>query len=123
MDLRMPDGGGVDAIERMARAGPACRVVVLMTYETDRDILRAVEAGAAGYLLGAADGRQHDKLGVDDRTAAVTNAMRFGLPRVRSVEGAGPRRLPPGCLSRVAPPAPPRSRSRRPPSARPTPCP
>ncbi|MFJ4084472.1 response regulator transcription factor [Streptomyces iakyrus] len=79
MDLRMPDSGGVDAIEWMARAGPACRVVVLTTYETDRDILRAVEAGAAGYLLGAADGQQHGKVGVDDRTAAVTSAMRFGL--------------------------------------------
>ncbi|POX55932.1 DNA-binding response regulator [Streptomyces sp. Ru71] len=51
MDLRMPGGGGVEAIERMSRAGLPCRVVVLTTYETDRDILRAVEAGAAGYLL------------------------------------------------------------------------
>ncbi|MET7363501.1 response regulator transcription factor [Streptomyces sp. NPDC005562] len=51
MDLRMPGGGGVDSIERMAAAGLACRVIVLTTYETDRDILRAVEAGAAGYLL------------------------------------------------------------------------
>jgi DNA-binding NarL/FixJ family response regulator len=51
MDLRMPGGGGADSIERMAAAGLACRVIVLTTYETDGDILRAVEAGAAGYLL------------------------------------------------------------------------
>ncbi|MBZ6086548.1 response regulator transcription factor [Streptomyces olivaceus] len=51
MDLRMPGGGGVDSIERMTAAGLSCRVIVLTTYETDRDILRAVEAGAAGYLL------------------------------------------------------------------------
>ncbi|MFD9910799.1 response regulator [Streptomyces sp. NPDC059063] len=51
MDLRMPGGGGVESIQRMAAAGLPCRVVVLTTYETDRDILRAVEAGAAGYLL------------------------------------------------------------------------
>ncbi|WP_129310255.1 response regulator transcription factor [Streptomyces sp. L2] len=51
MDLRMPDGGGVDSIGRMTAAGLPCRVIVLTTYETDRDILRAVEAGAAGYLL------------------------------------------------------------------------
>ncbi|MEU9987993.1 response regulator transcription factor [Streptomyces sp. NPDC048045] len=51
MDLRMPGGGGVDSIQRMSAAGLPCRVVVLTTYETDRDILRAVEAGAAGYLL------------------------------------------------------------------------
>ena len=51
MDLRMPDGDGVASIERMTAAGLPCRVIVLTTYETDRDILRAVEAGAAGYLL------------------------------------------------------------------------
>ncbi|NGO75015.1 response regulator transcription factor [Streptomyces sp. YC504] len=51
MDLRMPGGGGVESIERMAAAGLTCRIIVLTTYETDRDILRAVEAGAAGYLL------------------------------------------------------------------------
>ncbi|MFE0633440.1 response regulator [Streptomyces sp. NPDC058864] len=51
MDLRMPDGGGVDSIVRMTEAGLPSRVIVLTTYETDRDILRAVEAGAAGYLL------------------------------------------------------------------------
>ncbi|MEU1272815.1 response regulator transcription factor [Streptomyces sp. NPDC005799] len=51
MDLRMPGGGGVDSIVRMGEADLPCRVIVLTTYETDRDILRAVEAGAAGYLL------------------------------------------------------------------------
>ncbi|MDH6583323.1 ABC-type sugar transport system ATPase subunit [Streptomyces sp. SAI-133] len=51
MDLRMPGGGGVESIVRMSEAGLPCRVVVLTTYETDRDILRAVEAGAAGHLL------------------------------------------------------------------------
>lgn len=51
MDLRMPGGGGVESIVRMTAAGLPCRVIVLTTYETDGDILRAVEAGAAGYLL------------------------------------------------------------------------
>ncbi len=51
MDLRMPGGDGVDSVARITAAGLPCRVVVLTTYETDRDILRAVEAGAAGYLL------------------------------------------------------------------------
>jgi DNA-binding NarL/FixJ family response regulator len=51
MDLRMPGGGGVESINRMRLAGLPCRVIVLTTYETDTDILRAVEAGAAGYLL------------------------------------------------------------------------
>ncbi|GAA2885427.1 response regulator transcription factor [Streptosporangium fragile] len=51
MDLRMPGGDGVSATSRILAARPESRVVVLTTYETDADIVRAVEAGAAGYLL------------------------------------------------------------------------
>lgn len=51
MDLRMPGGDGVEATARVLVQRPGTRVVVLTTYETDADILRAVEAGAAGYLL------------------------------------------------------------------------
>jgi DNA-binding NarL/FixJ family response regulator len=51
MDLRMPDVDGVTAIERLRSAGVPSRVLVLTTYDTDSDVLRAVEAGATGYLL------------------------------------------------------------------------
>ena len=51
MDLRMPGLDGVGATKRILRDSPGRRVVVLTTYETDADILRAVEAGASGYLL------------------------------------------------------------------------
>ena len=51
MDLRMPDVDGVMATERILAALPRTRIVVVTTYESDTDILRAVEAGAAGYLL------------------------------------------------------------------------
>jgi DNA-binding NarL/FixJ family response regulator len=51
MDLRMPGGDGVVATAGVLTAAPKARVVVLTTYESDADILRAVEAGAAGYLL------------------------------------------------------------------------
>ncbi len=51
MDLRMPRMDGVAAIERITAAHPAVRVLVLTTYDTDADIVRAVEAGATGYLL------------------------------------------------------------------------
>ena len=51
MDLRMPVMDGASATERILREDPDVRVVVLTTYETDADILRAVEAGATGYLL------------------------------------------------------------------------
>ena len=55
MDLRMPGVDGVTATGRILTAAEAehrsVKVVVLTTYETDADILRAVEAGAVGYLL------------------------------------------------------------------------
>ena len=51
MDLRMPDVDGVTATERILSVLPGTRIVVVTTYESDTDILRAVEAGAAGYLL------------------------------------------------------------------------
>ncbi len=51
MDLRMPVLDGAAATERILAEVPTARVVVLTTYETDADILRAVEAGATGYLL------------------------------------------------------------------------
>jgi DNA-binding NarL/FixJ family response regulator len=51
MDLRMPCGDGVQATAGIIADLPGTRVVVLTTYETDADIVRAVEAGATGYLL------------------------------------------------------------------------
>jgi DNA-binding NarL/FixJ family response regulator len=51
MDLRMPGLDGVGATRKILAETPGQRVVVLTTYETDADILRAVEAGASGYLL------------------------------------------------------------------------
>lgn len=57
MDLRMPVVDGVAATARIAggEAGdPPPRVLILTTYETDDQILAAIEAGASGYLLKAA---------------------------------------------------------------------
>lgn len=51
MDLRMPEVDGVTAIARIRERHPGARVLVLTTYDTDADILRAIEAGATGYLL------------------------------------------------------------------------
>ena len=51
MDLRMPRLDGVAATAQITASLPATRVLVLTTYDTDADIIRAVEAGATGYLL------------------------------------------------------------------------
>jgi DNA-binding NarL/FixJ family response regulator len=51
MDLRMPGVDGVSAIAQLAEQGIGARVLVLTTYDTDSDVLPAIEAGATGYLL------------------------------------------------------------------------
>jgi len=51
MDLRMPRMGGVEAIGHVRERFPDVRVLVLTTYDGDRDVLPAIEAGATGYLL------------------------------------------------------------------------
>ncbi|GAA2059816.1 response regulator transcription factor [Williamsia deligens] len=67
MDLRMPDGDGVPAIVDLRRRDPRRpAILVLTTYDADRDITSAVDAGADGYLLKA--------LGRDELIAAVVDA-------------------------------------------------
>ncbi len=51
MDLRMPRTDGVTAIKELAKRGVPARILVLTTYDTDSDVLPAIEAGATGYLL------------------------------------------------------------------------
>jgi DNA-binding NarL/FixJ family response regulator len=51
MDLRMPGMDGIEATAAFSARGSTPRVLVLTTYDTDADVLRAVEAGATGYLL------------------------------------------------------------------------
>jgi DNA-binding NarL/FixJ family response regulator len=51
MDLRMAGVDGVEATARLTAEAPAIKVLILTTYDTDADIVRAVEAGATGYLL------------------------------------------------------------------------
>ena len=51
LDLRMPGGDGVSAIRELSRRQVPTRVLVLTTYDTDQDVLMAIEAGATGYLL------------------------------------------------------------------------
>ncbi len=50
-DLRMPELDGVGLTAALASEFPDIHVLVVTTYETDADIIRAVEAGASGYLL------------------------------------------------------------------------
>ncbi len=58
MDLRMPRVDGIMATARICAQDPGIRVLVLTTYDTDADIVRAIEAGATGYVL--KDARRED---------------------------------------------------------------
>ena len=79
MDLRMPGGDGVEATGRIMSAAPGVRVMVLTTYESDRDILRAIEAGASGYLLKDATPKE-----LADAVRAAARGETVLAPRVAS---------------------------------------
>lgn len=51
MDLRMPEMGGVEAMQKIRETQPDIKFLVLTTYDTDEMIVGAVQAGASGYLL------------------------------------------------------------------------
>lgn len=51
VDLRMPVLDGVGATREIRQRSPGTQVLILTTYDTDADVLRAIEAGATGYLL------------------------------------------------------------------------
>ncbi|MCB1246550.1 MAG: response regulator transcription factor [Acidimicrobiia bacterium] len=51
MDLQMPGMGGAPATREIRALDPAPNVVILTTYDSDADILSALDAGAVGYLL------------------------------------------------------------------------
>ena len=51
MDLQMPEMNGLDALISIRNEFPDAKVVVLTTYKSDTQIVRALKAGAQGYLL------------------------------------------------------------------------
>lgn len=99
MDLRMPEMEGVAAIEKIQSHHPETRVLVLTTYDSDADILRAVEAGATGYLLkdspreelyeavrATARGKVLFAPAVADRLMRRIREPRQGTPSLREIE-------------------------------------
>jgi DNA-binding NarL/FixJ family response regulator len=60
IDLRMPVMDGVAAIEEIRRHDASARLIVLTTFDTDSDVVKAIKAGAKGYLL--KDARREDLL-------------------------------------------------------------
>ncbi len=82
MDLQMPELNGINAIAAIRSEFPAARFVVLTTYRGDVQALRALKAGASGYLL--------------------KNMLRKDLlDTIRAVH-AGLRRIPPEIAAELA---------------------
>ena len=72
MDLQLGADNGVDVTRELRRRDPATRVLILTTYDTDADIVSAIEAGAVGYLLKDAT---PDALGAGVEAAARGEAV------------------------------------------------
>ncbi len=77
MDLQMPVLNGVETIGRIRRDFPDARIIVLTTYAGDVQALRAMRAGAAGYLLKGA--LRRDLL---DAIRAVHGGRRYLSPEI-----------------------------------------
>jgi DNA-binding NarL/FixJ family response regulator len=82
MDLQMPGVSGIEAIMQIRNECPDARIIVLTTYTGDVQVVRALRAGARGYIL---KGHVHREL----------------LETIRSVH-AGKKRIPPEIAAELA---------------------
>ena len=82
MDLRMPNLDGTEAISRIRNEFPDAKIIVLSTYAGDVQVLKAIKAGARGYIV---KGHVHREL----------------LDAIRSVH-AGHKRIPPEIAAELA---------------------
>ncbi len=82
MDLQMPGVDGLEAIDAIRREFPQARIIILTTYRGDMQALRALKAGARGYIL---KGHVHKEL----------------LDTIRAVH-AGQKRIPPEIAAELA---------------------
>jgi DNA-binding NarL/FixJ family response regulator len=93
MDVRMPGCGGTEATARIRRELPACQVVMLTTFDDEEYVVRALRAGAAGYLL------------KDLPAAELAGAIRLAHAGIAQFGAQATGRLA-SALARHQPPAP-----------------
>jgi two-component system response regulator DevR len=88
MDVRLPDGSGIEACREIRAEFPTTRVVILTSYPDEEAVLSAIIAGASGYLLKQIRGRdlvsalESGGRGGSRRAPAVTEKV---LDRVRRI--------------------------------------
>jgi DNA-binding NarL/FixJ family response regulator len=90
MDVRLPDGSGVEACREIRTERPATKVLMLTSYSDDEAVLNSIMAGASGYLLKQT--RSTDLLEALRRVAAGESLLDPGvttrvLERLRSGKG------------------------------------
>ena len=95
MDVRMPVLDGLRAAEVLRERLPSCRVLMLTTFDDEEYVLRALRAGAGGYLLKDLPARELAQAvrlahaGVDQHDTAAIRRLAAALDR-----GAAPARPP-----------------------------
>jgi len=92
LDLRLPDGSGVDIVGALKSSATGVRILVLTSFDDDTLLLAALKAGADGYLL--KDVAESDLIGAVRQVARAGAVMPF--PSVQ-------RAMPSGGASRTAP--------------------
>lgn len=97
-DLRLPDGSGLDLIRETRMAYPATEIMVVSALGDERNVLAAVEAGAAGYIL--KDSASVDLVGavldlMAGRSPISTSIARTIIRRVQEAPGAASPSAPP----------------------------
>jgi DNA-binding NarL/FixJ family response regulator len=80
MDLQLPVMGGLEALKLIRRDDPEARIVILTTFHGDEDIYRAVEAGAAAYVMKDALATQ-----LTDVIRRVYQGERIVTPELREI--------------------------------------
>ena len=95
LDVRLPDGSGIDVCRDLRERAPAVACIILTAYDDDQAILAAVVAGAAGYIRkdiagtalvdgirAAAAGRSLLDVGLVERVTRHLRDARAGDPRL-----------------------------------------
>jgi len=99
MDVRMPVMDGIEATRQITTANPACRVLVLTSFDLDEHVYAALNAGASGFLLKdtpAADlVRGVQVVAAGDALLAPSVTRRL-IEEVAPAGGGAPRTNPPG---------------------------
>ncbi len=79
IDLALPDGSGLELITHLATAVPGCKALVISVFGDVRNVVRAIELGADGYLLKGSD--------VSQVAAAIGTVLAGGAPLSPAVAG------------------------------------